>query len=96
MASAPRDPDVRLTIPAAGPFRALAAELVARFAEYSGSNAGAASELRRAVERLAATVTNGAAADASIDFALTADAGVLHVRASSGSRSGEATCRLVD
>jgi hypothetical protein len=92
----PRRSDVRLTIPAASPYRALAGELAARFAEYSGSNAGAASQLRKAVERLAAAVTNGGAPDASIDFAMTADDRLVTVRASSGSRSDEATCRIVE
>ena len=96
MADPPPGSDVRLTIPAAGPFRAVAGELAAKFAQYVGSNAGAASELRRAVERLAATVTNGAAADASIDFDMSADDRVLTVRASSGSRSGQATCQLIE
>ena len=95
MADAPRA-DVRLTIPAAGPYRALAGELAARFAQYSGSNAGAASQLRKAVERLAAAVTNGGAPDASIDFDMTADDRLVTVRASSGSRSDEATCPLVE
>lgn len=96
MADASRAADVRLTIPADGPYRALAAELAARFAEYSGSNAGAASQLKKAVERLAAAVANGAAPDASIDFAMTADDRRVIVRASSGSRSDEATCSLVE
>ncbi len=96
MADASRGSGVRLTIPAAGPYRALAGELAARFAEYSGSNAGAASQLRKAVERLAAAVTNGAAPDASIDIAMTADDRTVTVRASSGSRSDEATCPVVE
>ena len=96
MADAPRGSDVRLTIPAAGPYRALAAELAARFAEYSGSNAGAASQFRKAVEKIAAAVTNGGAADASIDFDMTADDRLVTVRASSGSKSDKATCPLVE
>jgi|RhiMetdeSRZDD1v2_1073273.scaffolds.fasta_scaffold23324_6 hypothetical protein len=96
MADAPRASDVRLRIPAAGPYRALAAELAARFAEYSGSNAGAASQLRKAVERIAASVANGAAPDASIDFDMSADDRVITVRASSGSRSDQATCPLFE
>jgi hypothetical protein len=96
MAPAPRGSEVRLTIPAAGEYRALAAELAARFAEYSGSNAGAASQLRRAVERLAASVTNGASPDASIDFDMTADDRLVTVRASSGAKSDQTTCSLLE
>jgi hypothetical protein len=87
-----RASDVQLTIPAAGPFRALAAEMAAKFAQYSGSNAGAASELRRAVERLAATVGNGAAPDASIVIDMNAGDRLVTIRVSSGSKSDQATC----
>jgi hypothetical protein len=96
MADAPRASEVRLTIPAGVPYGALAAELAARFAQYSGSNAGAASQLKKAVEKLAASLTNGALPDASIQFEMTADERVLTVRASSGSKSDEATCSLAE
>jgi hypothetical protein len=96
MATLPRGSEVRLTIPASGQYRALAAELAARFAEYSGSNAGAASQLRKAVERLAATVTNGASPDASIDFDMIADDRLVTVRASSGSKSDQTSCSLLE
>jgi hypothetical protein len=96
MADASRPPDVRLTTPAADQYRALAGELAARFAEYSGSNAGAASQLRKAVERLAAAVTNGGPPGGSIDFEMTADDRAVTVRASCGTRSEQATCSLVE
>lgn len=91
MDDARRAADVQLTIPAAGQFRALAAELAAKFAQYSGSNAGAASELRRAVERLAATIGNGGP-DTSIVIDMNAGDRLVTVRVSSGSKSDQATC----
>ena len=48
----PPHPDLRLTIPADAQFRRVAADLAVKFAEYSGCNAGTASTLRRAVEKL--------------------------------------------
>ncbi|HEY7057521.1 MAG TPA: hypothetical protein VH458_13395 [Vicinamibacterales bacterium] len=96
MADRLREQEMRLTIPAAGEFRAVATELAGRFAEYSGSTAGDAAELRKTIERLAARVTNGAGPDASIDLDMIVQANVLVVRVSSGSTSGETTCPLSD
>jgi hypothetical protein len=96
MADRLREQEMRLTVPAATEFRGLATELVGRFAEYSGSTAGAAADLRRSIEQLTARLANGAGPDASIDVDMTVSANVLVVRVSSGSKSGEATCLLSD
>lgn len=92
MARAPR-PDLRLTIPADARFRRLAADLAVKFAEYSGCNAGTASTLRRAVETLAASVSNGSG-DAPIEFHMSANDQNVTVQASSGTRSDHAKCPL--
>ena len=42
--------DLRLTVPAIAPYDGVAGELVGKFAEFSGADAGAAEELARAVE----------------------------------------------
>ncbi len=96
MADRSREQEMRLTIPAAGEFRALASELAGKFAEYSGSTQGDAAELRQTVDRIAAKVTNGAVPDASIDLNMVVRNNVLRVRVSSGSKSDEATCPLSD
>jgi hypothetical protein len=94
MADRLREQEMRLTIPAAGEFRVLATELAGKFAEYSGSTAGDAAELRRRIEQLAVKVTNGAGPDASIDLDMTVRENVVVVRVSSGSTSDETTCPL--
>jgi len=96
MADRLREQEMRLTVPAASEFRRLATELAGKFAEYSGSTAGDAAELRHEIERLTAKVTNGAGPDASIDLEMAVNANVLVVRVSSGSKTGEATCPLSD
>ena len=47
MAESPRRVDLRLTIPAAAPYLAVAVELAGRFAEYSGAAGDAARAGRR-------------------------------------------------
>jgi hypothetical protein len=48
MVELPRRVDLRLTIPAAGPWRDLAVDLAVKFAEYAGSSSSAA-DVSRAV-----------------------------------------------
>ena len=91
MARAPH-PVLRLTIPAHAEFRRIAADLAVKFAEYSGCNAGTASTLRRAVEKLAASVSNGSGAP--IEFHMSANDRTVMVHASSGDRSDHAVCPL--
>ena len=91
MPESPRSIDLRLTVPGDVAYRGLAAEVAARFAEYSGADVGVAVELGKAVERLATHVGNGTQ---PIDFELTSEDAVLTVRASSGGRRDETTCPL--
>ena len=49
MADRLREQEMRLTLPAASEFRAVATELAGKFAEYSGSTAGDAAALRTAI-----------------------------------------------
>ena len=89
----PPHPDLQLTIPADAQFRRVAADLAVKFAEYSGCNAGTASTLRRAVEKLAASVSNGSG-NAPIEFHMSANDQTVTVQASSGTRSDHAMCPL--
>jgi len=82
MAEPARRVDLRLTIPGAAPYDALAGELAGKFAEYSGADAAAAHRLVRDVEAAARKLSGGA------EIALTLEArdGELIVTAASGSR----------
>jgi hypothetical protein len=93
MSPQPSRIDLRLTIPAASPYHAIAAELARKFAEYSGAPAGAAEQLARAVESLAGRL-GAAAANGSIALTMEAREGELVVVASAGSRTEQATCPL--
>lgn len=93
MAPEPRCVDLRLSIPAAAPFHAVAGELAGKFAEYSGAVAGAAEQLAKAVESLAWTLGAGVN-DGSIAMTMEVRGGQLVVVASAGTRTEQATCPL--
>ena len=92
MAESPRRVDLRLTIPAVSPFRELAAELVAKFAEYAGATAAAAKTLARNIETTIDAVPDAA----PIDFELSAQERELVVTANSGQTTKRTTCPLPD
>ena len=95
MAESPRRVDLRLTIPAAAPYRAVAAEMMERFAAYVGADAAAAKSLAQGV-----VAAIGPAADAQpdtpIDVAMSAAGHELVVTAHSGSTTKRTTCPLPD
>ena len=93
MAHAPRHADLRLTIPADASYHALAGEVAGRFAEYSGADAAAATNLARAVEVLTAQLAADGA-DGSIALTMEARNGALTVTAESGSTREQATIPL--
>jgi hypothetical protein len=95
MPESPRRVDLRLTIPTAASYHPLAADLAAKFAEYSGAKATDARELARAVEALSARVAVGAV-DGSIALTMEVGARELIVTATSGARTDRATCPLPD
>jgi hypothetical protein len=85
--------DLRLTIPAASPYHAVAGELAAKFAEYSGASTGPAEELGKAVESLTSSF-GAAGANGSIALTMEVRPGELVVIAESGNRKAQATCPL--
>jgi hypothetical protein len=93
MPPSPPSVDLRLTVPAAAPYHAVAGELAGKFAEYFGADAGAAAQLAKAVEALVdalgATAPNG-----SIALVMEAREREMVVVAESGARREEATCPL--
>jgi len=91
MPDSPHRGDLRLSIPSDATFHAVARDVAARFAEYSGAAADAAKKLGEAVERIAATMKG-----TNIEFAMECRDRRLTVRASSGSASEEASCPLPD
>jgi hypothetical protein len=95
MPVSPRRLDLRLTIPTAASYHPLAAELAAKFAEYSGARSSDARRFGKTVETLAATV-GMEAADGSIALKMEVGARELVVTATSGSRTERATCPLPD
>lgn len=95
MAESPRRVDLRLTIPAAAPYLAVAVELTGRFAEYSGAAADAARTLAQAVDAAIAPVA-GAQPDTPIDLEMSAQGRELVVTARAGSTTTRATCPLPD
>jgi hypothetical protein len=95
MAESPRRVDLRLTISTGSPYRAVAAELAGKFAEYVGAGHAAATDLARAIgasiERMAAEHPA-----MSIDLELSALDRELVVTATSGATTNRATCPLPD
>ena len=59
--------DLRLTIPAAAPYREIAVEVAVKFAEYAGASKSAAAEVSRTVA--AATAPAGEAIDVRLSAA---------------------------
>ena len=99
MAESPRRVDLRLTIPAAAPYLAVAVELAGRFAEYSGAAADAARTLAHAVEAAIAPVAE-AQPDKPIDLEMLAQGRELVVTGmtsapSSRMRATLSACRRV-
>jgi hypothetical protein len=92
MAESPRRVDLRLTIPTAAPFRALAAELTQKFAEYVGAEAGAAKKLAAAVDAALGEAQPGK----SIDMEMSAGDRELVVTSNSGQATKRSTCPLPD
>jgi hypothetical protein len=95
MAESPRRVDLQLTIPAAAPFRAVAAELAQKFAEYSGAETTAAKSLAQAVEASLAPVA-AAHPDSPIEMKMTTEGRELVVTSNSGSTTKRTTCPLPD
>jgi hypothetical protein len=93
MPPAPPSVDLRLTIPAAAPYHAVAGEIAGKFAEYFGAEAGAAAQLARAVEALVDTLGT-AAPNGSIALVMEAREREMVVVAESGARREQATCPL--
>ncbi len=93
MAESPRRLDLRLTIPAASPFRELAAELVVKFAEYAGATTAAAKTLVREIETTIDRVPSDAA---TVDFEVSAQDQELVVTTTAGNTTKRTTCRLPD
>lgn len=91
MSDSPQRGDLRLSIPSNATFHAVARDVAARFAEYSGVPADTAAKLGDAVERITATMPG-----ANIEFAMECRDGRLTVRARSGSVSEETSCPLPD
>ncbi len=94
MAQSPRRVDLRLTVPAAAPFDAIAAELAGKFAEYAGAEAGAAHDLAREVQS-SLTVLASASPHASVHLEMLAHERELVVTVNSGSTK-KLTCPLPD
>ena len=86
--------DLKLTLRASATLCDLAAHVAAKFAESAGSTAGAAANVGKAVEQLAARFSDGSATDADVEFEMERHDGTVIVRASSGSRIEETTCPL--
>jgi hypothetical protein len=93
MAQPPRLVDLRLTIPTGAPFHTVAGELAAKFAEYSGADAGVAENLARAVEVLASKLA-AEGANGSIALTMEVRERELTVTGESGSFTEQATIPL--
>jgi len=93
MAESPRRLDLRLTISADAPYRAVATELVEKFAEYVGATAAQAKSLAQTVASALAPVA-GAQPDRPIDLEVSAKDRELVVTANAGRT--RATCPLPD
>jgi hypothetical protein len=90
MAESPRRVDLRLTIPAAAPFRALAVELAEKFAEYVG--AADAPALAQQMDDAIGTVP----ASTEIHLDMASDGDELVVTMHAGSTTKRTTCPIAD
>jgi hypothetical protein len=86
--------DLRLTISAAAPYPAVAAELAGKFAEYVGAAPDAAGGLARALQTSLAAIAESHP-DAAVQLELLARDGELVVTLDSGS-TRKLTCPLPD
>jgi hypothetical protein len=91
--SAPGTLVLRLSVPAQGPLRAIAADIAGKVAASLGDKALEAGSVGAAVERVAASVAPGAS-DAEITFEFRQIEGELLIEARCGSRSSEVRCPL--
>ena len=82
MAESPRRVDLRLTIPAAAPFRTVATEMAEKFAEHAG-----AANPKSVVDQVAAAISRAttAAPDTDILIEMSSENGGVAVSASPGS-----------
>jgi len=94
MAQSPRRVDLRLTIPAAAPYDAVAGELAGQFAQYAGAAADAAQVLAEAVEASLTPIAD-ASPHASVNLEMSARDRELVVTVDSGS-TRKLTCPLPD
>jgi hypothetical protein len=95
MAESPRRVDLRLTISTGSPFRALAAELAGKFAEYAGATHAAAAKLTQTIAASIDRMAEAAPASA-IDVDMAAEDHELIVTAQSDKTTSRATCPLPD
>jgi hypothetical protein len=84
---------LRLSVPAQGVLREVAAELAARVAEYVGEKPPDVAVVSAALESVAARVAPGGG-DAEIQFDFRDADGELLIEARCGSRSSEVRCPL--
>jgi hypothetical protein len=90
---APRGLVLRLSVPAAGELRTLAADIAPRVAAYLGDRAPESGAVIAALDALASRV-GPASHDAEITFDFRAVNGDLLIEAHCGSRSSEVRCPL--
>ena len=95
MPESTRRVDLRLTIPADPPYRAVAVELAGRFAEYVGAAAGVAKNFAQAVDAAMQPAADARPGQA-IDLEMTAHGREVVATATSGSITKRATCALPD
>ncbi len=91
--SAPGALVLRLSVPAQGPLRAIAADIARKVAESLGDKAVEAGSVGAAVEQVASRVAPDGS-DAEITFEFRQIEGELLVEARCGSRSSEVRCPL--
>ena len=96
MPESPRRVDLRLTIPAAAPYRAVAAELAEKFAEYLGAKEAAAKSLSEDLAKQVAALADSQPIDAAIRIDMAAEDGQIVVTANAGSATSRTTCPLPD
>ena len=75
-----------MIVPVAEPYRALAPDLAARYAELAGGSADAAAALASAVTSAIDRMAVGAAAGTEVALAFTPDAGAIRVDVSCNGR----------
>jgi len=96
MPESPRRVDLRLTIPASAPYRAVAIELAEKFAEYLGARQAAAKSLAAELSRQVAALADSHPVDGAILIDMTAEDGQIVVTANAGSATRRTTCPLPD